>query len=109
MDTQTEQLYRANAPITSIEAAESIDVTHLEKIVLDAVKYYTREAASATYNGCISDDVRLRCKDKHGIDSYSSVTARFASLERKGLIEYTGEKQPGLSGRKQRVMIATNV
>ena len=102
-------LYRANAPITSIEAAESIDVTHLEKIVLDVIKYYTREAASACYDGCISDDVRKRCKNEHGIDSYSSVTARFASLERKGLIEYTGDKQPGLSGCKQRVMIATNV
>ena len=67
MDTQTEHLYRANAPITSIEAAESIDVTHLEKIVLDVVKYYTREAASACYDGCISDDVRKRCKNEHGI------------------------------------------
>lgn len=97
--TQTTALYRANAPITSIEAAESLDVTRLEKIVLEAIKYH---------QPCISDDVRSYCAANHNIHSYSSVTARFRSLEDKGLIVYTGEKKPGWSGRNQRVMQLTS-
>jgi hypothetical protein len=91
-------LYRADASDTSIEAAQSIDPTKLERLVLRAIK--------SSPNGCISDDVRRFCKENYNIKSYSSVTARFASLARKGLIRYTGEKRPGDSGRGQRVMVA---
>jgi hypothetical protein len=38
---------------------------------------------------------------------YSSITARFISLKRKGCIVYTGEKRVGRSGRNQRVMQIT--
>lgn len=89
-------LFRADAPDTSIEAACSIDPLKLEGLVLRAIM--------ASPNGCISDDVRRYCKEKFNIRSYSSVTARYSSLARKGLIQYTGERRPGESGRGQRVM-----
>lgn len=91
-------LYRPDAPITSIDAAESIDVSRLEMIVLEAIK---------KLDGCISDEVRMYCSKHHGIDTYSSVTARFASLRNKGLITYSGDIRKGHSGRGQRVMVAT--
>ena len=93
-------LYRANDPITSIEAAESFEPTKVQKMVLDAIK---------ELQPCISNEVLEYCEDKHGRMSSSTVTSRFNELEKKGLIEFTGEKLPGRSGRQQRVMIATNV
>jgi len=49
----------------------------------------------------------MYCSKHHGIDTYSSVTARFASLRNKGLITYSGDIRKGHSGRGQRVMVAT--
>jgi Mn-dependent DtxR family transcriptional regulator len=40
----------------------------------------------------------------NGYISSSSVSSRFSELERKGLIEYTGETRKGRSKRNQRVM-----
>ena len=77
--TESFELYRKDAPDTSIEAAESIEPNRLEALVLDAIEFY--------HSGCISDEVR------------------YAALYRKGLIDYTGEKRKGESGRNQRVMI----
>ena len=93
-------LYRANDPITSIEAAESFEPTKVQKMVLDAIK---------EIQPCISNEVLEYCEDKYGRMSSSTVTSRFNELEKKGLIEFTGEKMPGRSGRQQRAMIATNV
>lgn len=78
---------------TSIAAYHSIDLTELEERVLDVI-----EAGGA--EGCISDELRLVLSDL----SYSSVTARFASLEEKGKIFRLGDTRPGSSGRQQKVM-----
>ena len=99
--TESFQLYRKDAPDTSIEAAESIEPNRLESLVLDAI-------TSLGWNhekGCISDEVIRYMASHHGINRYSTVTARYAALYRKGLIEYTGEKRKGESGRPQRVMV----
>ena len=97
--TESYELYRKDSPSTSFEAAESIEPNKLESLVLEGIKSF--------YNGCISDEVIRYMKDYHGIDRYSTVTARYAALYRKGLIDYTGDKRKGNSGRNQRVMIAT--
>jgi hypothetical protein len=97
IEEEYSHLYRSDASDTSIEAAEKLDATRLERMVLEAIQNFN--------SGCISDDVRKYCKAKYGVESYSSITARFCSLERKGLITYTGEKRLGASGRNQRVMI----
>ena len=96
-------LYRSDAPQTSIEAAEALDVTKREKMVLEAI--------GAFPSGCISDDVRNYCAQHYNIHSYSSVTARYKSLQEKGLIEILLDadgnevKRKGESGRNQRVMV----
>ena len=91
------KLYRADAPGTSIAAAESINAAHLEGIVLDVIR--------SQPDGVISDQVRQICADQYGITAYSSVTARYKALADKGAIEFVG-KRPGASGRAQRVMKA---
>jgi hypothetical protein len=95
--TESYELYRKDSPSTSVEAAESIEPNRLETLVLDAIRTY--------HSGCISDEVIRYMAVHHGIDRYSTVTARYAALYRKGLIDYTGEKRKGDSGRNQRVMI----
>lgn len=98
--TESYELYRKDSPSTSIEAAESIEPNKLEALVLGAIHYY--------YNyqrGCISDEVIQYMTKRHDINRYSTITARYAALYRKGLIDYTGEKRKGESGRNQRVMI----
>ena len=92
------KLFRNDAPSTSIEAAESLDVSRLENLVLGVISSFP--------DGCISDEVRKVCEEKYQLSNYSSVTARYTSLHSKGLIVYTGDKKPGESGRNQRVMIA---
>jgi hypothetical protein len=82
------------ASSTSLEALESIDVSRLQQIVLDAI----REFGDV---GCIADELRSRLP---GL-AYSSVTARFAYLIDKGLVMVKGSR-PGDSGRNQRVMVA---
>jgi len=82
---------------TSAEAFETIDTSKLERIVY--------EILLESKKGLISDEVRSLAQIRHGVTAYSSVTARFSSLYRKGLIEYVG-KRPGMSGRNQNVMVA---
>ena len=93
--TMWKKLVRKNDPITSIEAAEVIDTTRLERVVYDVVASYP--------NGCIQDQVLASLPDL----AYSSVTSRFSALLRKGLIEDTGETRRGRSGRNQRVLKVT--
>ena len=96
-------MYRKDAPETSKQAAESIDTARLEKIVYETICKFEE--------GCISDEVRSYCKNKYGIEAYSSVTARFSALKKKGLIEYATNEEgkyifkPGKSGRNQHVMV----
>ena len=90
-------LYRANDPITSIEAAESFEPTKVQKMVLVAIK---------ALGPCIYNEVLDYCENKYGRMSSSTVSSRFNELEKKGLIEFTGEKRVGRSGRQQRVMRA---
>lgn len=80
---------------TSLAAFKSIEteLTELEQKVLDVISYYGEE-------GCISDQVRGSFPEL----SYSSVTARFASLELKGVICRNGDTRAGMSGRQQQVM-----
>jgi hypothetical protein len=80
---------------TSIAAAKSVDMTALERRVLDTIDGY-----GAT--GCISDQVQHVL----GTLSYSSVTARFKSLEEKGEIVRGPDTRAGVSGRQQLVMRA---
>lgn len=94
-ETPVKHLYRADSPSTSREAAESIDPTRLEGMVLGVIR---------NIQPCISDEVR----GKFPGFSYSSITARYKALYTKGLINYTGDKRPGVSGRGQRVMVSAN-
>ena len=87
-------LYRNTDPETSKEAAQSVNATSLEQIVLDVIKRYP--------HGCISQDVEFQLAQYRS----SSITPRYNQLIKKGLIVDTGEKRPGFSGRNQRVMRA---
>jgi len=75
-----------------------VDSTRLEELVYTIVRSYAK--------GCTQDDVLAR-REVKGLP-YSSVTARFSALLRKGLIEDTGERRPGRSGRSQRVLRASS-
>ena len=85
------KLVRKEDPVTSHEAAQTVDTTKLESLVYEAIKGFPE--------GCISDQV-LELFPQY---PYSSITARYKSLLDKGFIEITGVKV-GRSGRKQRVM-----
>ena len=94
--TPAYKLYRKDGPDTSREAAEALsNVTRMERQVLDVISEYDQV-------GCISDQV----VNHFGAERYATVTARYKSLLEKGLIEDTGERRLGRSGRKQRVMRA---
>lgn len=82
---------------TSKEALESIleHLPNMEAEVLAVIHSYGKE-------GCIQDDVREALREF----SYSGVTARFATLERKGLILRHGDTRIGVHGRPQMVMRA---
>jgi hypothetical protein len=72
---------------------QELDATGLERLVLKAL--------ACSRNGLISDEVRAL----YPTLAYSSITARYSELLRKGLIRLTGKKRPGKSGRAQRVMV----
>lgn len=88
-------LARRDASDTSIEAAKAVDSKGLEQQVYNIISCFGT-------NGCIQDDVL----NEMSWLPYSSVTARFAALKRKGLVQLTGEKRVGRSGKKQAVMVA---
>jgi len=93
--THPKKLVRADAIDTSKIAALTVNTTVLEEQVYKAVVSYGN-------TGCIQDQV-LALPQFSGMP-YSSVTARFRSLLDKRLIEDTGERRPGKSGRTQRVI-----
>jgi len=79
---------RNTDPDTSKEAAEK--APNLEGVVYEAIR---------TLGRCIADEVV-----EHLGMRWDSVTPRFASLIRKGLVRDTGERRKGKSRRRQRVM-----
>ena len=88
-------LVRKDGTDTSKEAADSVDTTALESMVFSAIENFGKR-------GAIADDI-LAMFPSH---PYSSITARFSALIRKGFVSDTGERRPGKSGRGQRVMVA---
>ena len=91
--TDAKLLARKTDPKTSKDSAKTVDTTKLENIVYEAIKSFGEK-------GCISDEV-LELFPKH---KYSSITARYAPLLRKGFIEANGDTRKGNSGKQQRVM-----
>lgn len=84
------------AAATSVAAAKSVNMTHLEEVVLEVI-------TKTSFDGCISDEIQGALPHL----SYSSVTARFKSLEERGEIVREGDTRPGVSGRQQYVIRAT--
>ncbi len=94
--TPPHKLVRRDDPATSHEAAESVDTSHMEQVVLEAIQDFGAE-------GCISDQVLAKLSHHR----YSSVTARYKQLKEKGLVKVDDRKRKGKSGRGQLVMWAT--
>jgi hypothetical protein len=94
--TPTKHLHRRKGPDTSVAAAQSVNPTDLEVMVLTAIE----EAGEA---GMTADELL----DTFPGYSYSSITARPAALKRKGLILDSGRKRSGKSGRAQAVLVAS--
>ena len=92
--TEPRKLVRRDAPDTSVQAACSVDTSLLESLVYNVIRRYP--------DGVISDRIR----DSFPEYPYSSVTARYKALIDKGLIEDTGRREKGDSGRSQRVLRA---
>ena len=92
-DTPAYKLYRQTDPQTSREAAQSLEVSAMERTVAEAIKGF--RAA-----GCISDQV-LDALPQH---RYSTVTARYKQLKEKGIIFVDDRKAKGVSGRGQLIM-----
>ena len=90
--TEPKFMVRATDPITSVEAAEQVDSTKLESMVYEVIAKHP--------NGCTSDEIMVHFPN-HGVQT---ISPRYAPLIRKGLIEDTGEKRKGKSGKSQRVL-----
>lgn len=92
--TPARKLARRDGPDTSKEAAQSLETSRLERMVHEAIRSYGEQGC------CAYQLLEHRFRDL----PYSSVTARFSALERKGLISCGPDKRKGPSGRSQRVM-----
>ena len=90
--TEPKFMVRTTDPITSYEAAVAVDSTKLEQLVYEVIAKHP--------NGCIADEVEASLPQVKA----NSITPRFSQLIRKGLIEDSGDKRKGNSGRYQRVM-----
>ena len=95
-DTPVYKLVRRDDPATSHDAAASLPVSDMEKIVADTIAKF-----GAT--GAISDQI----VDALPHLRYSTVTARYKQLKEKGLVKVDDRKRKGKSGRSQLVMWAT--
>lgn len=91
--TDAQKLSRRDDPATSHAAAAQVDSTRLERMVHQRIARYGERGATAS-------QLLHDFKDH----PYSSITARFSALERKGFITCGPDKRDGDSGRKQRVM-----
>jgi hypothetical protein len=88
-------LFRNNAPDTSVTAANSINTVELKEMVYKAIY-------DAGWNGITADELLMQFPEF----SYSSITARPASLKREGRVIDTGQRRAGRSGRPQAVLRA---
>ena len=95
-DTPVYKLVRRDDPATSHDAAASLPVSDMEKIVADTIAKF-----GAT--GAISDQI----VDALPHLRYSTITARYKQLKEKGLVKVDDRKRKGKSGRSQLVMWAT--
>ena len=86
--------YRRDDPETSKDAAESVNATQLEAIVLSAI-------LRSGERGMTSEEAAAAAGMELG-----SVTPRFSPLETKGLIFRTERRRPGKSGRGRIVWVA---
>lgn len=84
---------RVEDPETSHEAADSVKTAPLESVVLDALK--------TAPEGCTADELAVKLPNI----PMNTLTPRFASLIRKGLIKDSGFTRKGKSGRQQRVLL----
>ena len=93
---------RTHDPKTSWEAAESVDTNRLEKIVLNSIKAHGKKGAT-------HDEVWTNLMIKHRVNTFreGSITPRYATLERKGLITRNGDTRKGRAGRSQLGMYST--
>lgn len=92
--TDSKALARREDPATSRAAGDKVDTTRLEAMVHRAIH-------ARGDNGCIAQDLLDQFLGNY---AYSSITARFSALERKGFISCGPDKREGASGRAQRVM-----
>jgi hypothetical protein len=90
---------RTHDPKTSWEAAEKVDTNRLERIVLDIIKVHGEKGAT-------HDDIWTYLEKSliHSGFREGSITPRYATLERKGLILRNGDTRKGNAGRSQLVM-----
>ena len=98
----SEAMARTHDPKTSWEAAESVDTSRLEKIVLSSIKAHGK--IGATHDEVWSHLIKSH---RHSTFREGSITPRYATLERKGLITRNGDTRQGTAGRRQLVMQAT--
>jgi len=91
-------LFRNGAPDTSVKAALELPVSQLEQMVYEAIR-------ASGHKGITADELLALFPGF----SYSSITARPASLKRNGLVVDTGERRAGRSGRLQAVLKATEL
>ena len=98
----SEAMARTHDPKTSWEAAERVDTNRLEKYVLDGIKSFGHIGAihDELYQKLIKDSAMF----KMIVPKEGSITPRYATLERKGLIIRNGDTRKGNSGRSQLVM-----
>lgn len=85
-------LFRKTDPETSEQAAATVPVARLEKIVYEAIK--------ASPQGLTADEIE---KALPGV-KLNSISPRIAPLIKKGYIYDTGERRRASSGRSQRVL-----
>ena len=92
--TEPFKLVRKDDPDTSMDAAEKVDSTTLERQVYEVIAKHP--------DGCIAEEVMSHFPN-HGVQT---ISPRFAPLLRKGLIEDTGKRRKASTGHSQRVLKA---
>ena len=85
---------RRTDPATSHEAAQALDATQLEALVLETIRQCPNGATGYELDKALP-----------GI-GIQTISPRFAPLKRKGLIYESGLRRPGGSGRSQCVLMA---
>jgi predicted ArsR family transcriptional regulator len=87
-------MYRCTDPCTSIEAAVSLNVPHLEAVIFS---WLSKRAGSGGTSEEIAEALQL---------PRVTVSPRMKPLERKGLVQASEQRRYGQSGRAQIVWLA---